>query len=387
MSENKSNANGAANHGHSKGSGSSEMKINHHQFSLDSFERERAWEEKRRFFKDYCVNRYQWYNYPKWRYVAPFPLHVDFEASLSCNLRCPMCFREEIEFSKKGHMDWDLYKKGIDECAANDLYSIRLSWRGESTLHPKIVDMVRYAKEKGIKEVSFISNGMRLEGALAEGLIRAGLDYLTVSVDGLEPYYNKLRTPSTYQETRERLKNFYDLKNRIGDGYPLLKIQGIWPYIQEDAQKFYNDFKDRTDKINFDPYHDYSLHVVEQDPSQVCQYPWQRVTITYSGKTPMCIADWNQCAFLGDLNTMTIKEMWLGEKMEAFRNKHLNGQRLTVDCCARCHRPAVEQVGDRPEGLDLSNGKSPNGQHGQKAALAILQTSSSGGGCGDGCSH
>jgi wyosine [tRNA(Phe)-imidazoG37] synthetase (radical SAM superfamily) len=56
-------------------------------------------------------------------------------------------------------MDFELYKKGIDECAENELYSIRLSWRGESTLNPKLVDMIAYAKKRGIKEVSFITNG------------------------------------------------------------------------------------------------------------------------------------------------------------------------------------------------------------------------------------
>ncbi len=90
------------------------MKINHHQFSMNSTERDRRWEEERRHFKDYCVNRFQWFNYPKWRYVAPFPLHVDFESSFRCNLNCPMCFRPHIENKNYGDMDFDLFKKGID---------------------------------------------------------------------------------------------------------------------------------------------------------------------------------------------------------------------------------------------------------------------------------
>lgn len=362
----------------SKSSSNGEMKINHHQFSLDSLERERAWEERRRNFKEYCVNRFQWFNYPRWRHVAPFPLHVDFEASLTCNLRCPMCFREHIEFDKNGHMDFDLYRKGIDECAENGLYSIRLSWRGESTLHRRLPEMIQYAKQRGIKEVSLISNGMRLKGQLAEDLIRAELDYITVSVDGLEPHYNRLRTPSTYQETRERLRDFFELKNRIGGGYPLLKIQGIWTYIKEDAQKFYNDFKDFTDKINFDPEHDYSKTVVKQDGNQVCQYPWQRITITYAGEVPLCIADWNQCGTLGNLKERSIQEMWLGPVMSEFRWKHLHGQRLTVDCCARCHRPAVEQIGNIPEGM-ISEGNGSNGHSsGAKSKLMVLPAT---GGC------
>ena len=271
-----------------------EMKINHHQFSLDSNERDRKWEEKRRFFKDYCVNRYQWFNYPKWHYVAPFPLHVDFEASFRCNLSCPMCFRPHIDKKNYGDMDFGLYKKGIDECVKNNLYSIRLSWRGESTLNPNIVRMVKYAKDKGIKEVSFITNGRLLDGDLAKGLINAGLDYLTVSVDGLEKHYNKLRKPNTFNDITKKLEEFYNLKNRIGNGFPLLKVQAIWTYIKENPVAYYNYFKDFTDKISFDPENDYSLREVSQDNEFICQYPWQRITITWNGEIPMCISDWNQ---------------------------------------------------------------------------------------------
>ncbi|MCX5816456.1 MAG: radical SAM protein [Proteobacteria bacterium] len=326
------------------------MKINHHQFSLDSFDRERLWEERRRFFKDYCVNRYQWFSYPKWHYVAPFPLHVDFEASFRCNLNCPMCFRPYINSKNYGDMDFELYKKGIDECAENELYSIRLSWRGESTLNPKLVDMIAYAKKRGIKEVSFITNGRLLEGELAEGLIRAGLDYLTVSVDGLEIHYDRLRAPSTFKSITEKLQAFYNLKNLVGNGLPLMKIQAIWSYIKDDPEAYYYHFKDFTDKINFDPENDYSLREVPQDHEFICQYPWQRITVTWNGEIPLCISDWNLHTKIGDLNNQTIKEIWLGEPMEKYRAIQLDRKRMTIPCCKMCHRPSIEQLGDKPEG-------------------------------------
>jgi len=326
------------------------MLINHHQFSLDTTERERLWEERRRFFKDYCVNRFQWYHYPKWRHVAEFPLHVDFEASFRCNLNCPMCFRPHIDQKNYGDMDFDLYMQGIDECAAMGLYSIRLSWRGESTMNPRLVDMVVYAKEKGIKEVSFITNGTRLEGDLARELILAGLDYLTVSVDGLEPHYNRLRRPSNFADITAKLRRFYELKNRIGNGYPLLKIQGIWTYIKDQPWDFYNYFKDFTDNISFDPENDYTLRDVPQDEDFVCQYPWQRITVTWNGEIPLCISDWNLAVKIGDLHNNSIKEVWQGKLLNHYRRIQEEQKRLTIACCQRCHRPSTPQIGDMPEG-------------------------------------
>ncbi|HNX82017.1 MAG TPA: radical SAM protein [Candidatus Omnitrophota bacterium] len=330
------------------------MKINHHQFSLDSYERELHWEEKRRFFKDYCVNRYQWFSYPKWHHVAPFPLHVDFEASFCCNLNCPMCFRPYIEKKNYGHMEFGVFKKAIDECARHNLYSIRLSWRGESTLNQNLVKMVAYAKKKGIKEVSFITNGSLLEGPLAEKLIRAGLDYLTVSVDGMEADYNRLRKPHTFAALTKKLKNFYLLKNRIGGGFPLLKVQAIWTYIKDNPLAYYNHFKNFTDKINFDPENDYCLKKVPQDKDFICQYPWQRITIAWDGTIPLCISDWNLYTSIGNVKNNTIQQVWLGKKMNEYRATQLRHTRLSIPCCRRCHRPSIEQIGDRPQGKRIT---------------------------------
>ncbi|MCU7834973.1 MAG: radical SAM protein [gamma proteobacterium symbiont of Taylorina sp.] len=327
------------------------MKINHHQFTMDDFDKQRIWQERKRHFKDYCVNRYQWFKYPEWQYIAPFPLHVDFEASYHCNLKCEMCFRPHIENKDYGHMDFELYKKGIDECVENGLYSIRLSWRGESTLNPRLVDMIRYAKEKGIKEVSMISNGSQFKKEkLAREVIEAGLDYLTISVDGLEDHYNKTRHPLNYRKTIETIRKFYELKNKIGNGYPMLKVQGIWIYLKSNPNQYYNDFKDITDSICFGPENDYSIEEVKKIPDFVCQYPWQRISITWNGEVPLCIGDWGQNNTIGDFKKETIKQIWLGENMTKVRELHSSSHYLELKACQRCHRPETVQIGNKVEG-------------------------------------
>ncbi len=291
------------------------LKINHHQFSLDTPERERLWEIRKRHFADYCVNRWEWYNYPKWGYVAPFPLHVDFEASFRCNLKCPMCFRPYIARKDWDDMDFDLYKKGINECAENNLYSIRLNWRGESTVNPNLAQMVKYAKDHGIKEVSFITNGWLVKDELAHALIEAGLDYITFSIDSMYEKYEKLRFPVKFDEITKIIRDFFQLKNTKGNGYPLIKVQAIWSYMKDDSEVFYEYFKPITDLICFDPEADYSMKNVPQDPNFLCQYPWQRITITHTGEVPLCISDWNIRTHIGDLSNQSIREIWHGKEM------------------------------------------------------------------------
>ena len=64
----------------------------------------------------------------------------------------------------------NLYKKIVDEAAANNTFSIKLSWRGEPMLHPKLMEMIKYAKDKDIKIA--IRLGIRNEGNFLEEWIQ-----------------------------------------------------------------------------------------------------------------------------------------------------------------------------------------------------------------------
>lgn len=135
------------------------------------------------FGQDYFIYRKRWQEYPQKKIIADFPLHLDIETTNNCNLRCPMCGRNWME-EKIGYLDWELFKKIIDEGIKYHLPSIKLNYRREPLLHPDLSKMVKYAKEKGILEVQSNTNGLLLNDQKAEELIEAGLDRIIFSFDG-----------------------------------------------------------------------------------------------------------------------------------------------------------------------------------------------------------
>ncbi len=297
----------------------------------------------------YAWNRFQWHNYPRWRRVARYPLHLDVELSSLCNMRCPMCYTTTQQFKEsvdRAMMDFGLFKKIIDESARHGLFSIRLSLRGEPTAHPKMVEMLRYAKAAGIKEVSTLSNGLKMNEEVFEQLLEGGLDWLTLSIDGWGETYEKIRFPAKWEEIYRKVRAFHAIKRRKGSAKPVIKVQSVWPAIERDPAYFYNLFKPYVDEVASNPLIDFLREDsdIEYVEDFTCQYLWQRMSVGADGNIMMCQCDEMEEHVLGNAAKESIYEVWHGAKMSAIRRIHLEGKGpRTLKACKACIYPRARE--------------------------------------------
>jgi pyruvate-formate lyase-activating enzyme len=321
--------------------------INKGQFTLETPEREAMFEKNRGFGVEdfYRENRRLWNDLPRWQHVADYPLHVDIELSTVCNLRCPMCYTITREFRTKVKptlMEFDLFKKIVDECKAGDVYSIRLSFRGESFLHPRIVDSVRYAKERGIKEVSTLTNGYNLDERVFKKIMKAGIDWITISFDGLGGVYEKIRYPAKYERAVEKIKNYASIKKEAGRVKPVIKVQSILPAIENDPRSFYSVFAPITDMVSCNPLIDFhrDVSLMPKEPDFVCPQIFQRLVIGANGLGMMCMNDVEQAIIVGDSHVQTVHEIWHGSTLSRVREIHKMRRGCEILAqCARCYLP------------------------------------------------
>lgn len=286
----------------------------------------------------YLLNRYRWHFYPKMGKVYPFPLHVDIETTAKCNLRCPMCPSRHLsneDYGKYGHMDFELYKKLVDECAENGVFSIRLSWRGEVLVTPEFEKYVHYAKVvKKIPNVSFLTNGAMLKGKLAEKLIDYGTDYISVSIDGLKDIYEEIRYPVKFDTIYNNLKKFKELKRQKGKKKPVIRITTLWPAIAKDPKAYYDKMSLVCDKIVYNPLKDYSLtEPIKTD--FICQFPWERLFVAFNGDVQPC-SNTKEPFIIGNAEETTLSEIWHGSRMNELRDQHSVGKRMEISPCNRC---------------------------------------------------
>ncbi len=319
------------------------MKINANQFTIDSRRRELRFYIRKGHIFSYLINRFRWHYYPRMHYVSSFPDHVDIEASSACNMKCPMCFHHKIPKDQVGSMDFDLYKKIVDECAAHKIFSIRLSWRGEPLLNPKLPEMVRYAKQKGIKDVSFLTNGLLLDGELARELIMADLNYLVISFDGLGETYESIRKPAKYEEAIKRIERFQQMKKGLGKSRPVVRVNTVWSAIEKDPAAYKRVMTPLVDFIVFNPDKDF-YGEINHDPNFVCPYPWQRLIVAWDGNVTTCCMDYNNRFQLGNVEHQTIQEIWHGDNMKYVREKHVKKQRLALEACKACPEGRIHTI-------------------------------------------
>lgn len=286
----------------------------------------------------YLLNRFRWYFYPKMGKISSFPLHVDIETTAKCNLRCPMCpsrHLSEEEYGKYDHMDFDLYKKLVDECADNGVFSIRLSWRGEVLVTPEFEKYVHYAKVvKKIPNVSFLTNGALLKGMLAEKLIDYGTDYISVSIDGLKEIYNKIRYPVKFHTIYTNLQNFKELKKQKNKKKPVIRVTTLWPAIAKNPKEYYDKMSQVCDKIVYNPLKDYS----KTEPVKIdfiCQFPWERLFVAFNGNVQPC-SNTKEPFIIGNVKKVSLSEIWNSIKMNELRNQHSAGKRMAVSPCNCC---------------------------------------------------
>jgi MoaA/NifB/PqqE/SkfB family radical SAM enzyme len=110
------------------------------------------------------------------------PLLVQIIPIRRCNIDCGYC----NEYDKvSAPVPADLMMRRIDKLAALGTSVVAFSG-GEPMLHPGLDDLIRHIRRRGMM-AGLITNGYYLVPKRIEELNRAGLDFLQISIDNVEP--------------------------------------------------------------------------------------------------------------------------------------------------------------------------------------------------------
>ena len=205
-------------------------------------------------------------------------------------------------------MSLELFRKIVDECAELGITHVRVHNYGEPFLDRQLTEKVRYAKEKGIKEVGMISNGSLITEKVARGMIEAGLDAINISVDaGGKDVFEQTRIGLNYDKVIANIERLVRIRAELGKRRPKLILSFVRQNNSADEQAFIEHWRHVADKIHITELHNWAGTLNhESDVNYPCYRPWLTFTVLWDGRVSLCCADFDGKTILGDLNTPTI---------------------------------------------------------------------------------
>lgn len=138
------------------------------------------------------------------------------ELSYNCNLSCSMCgFGNEVNpFSKSKFLALEKYKNILHQIG-DKTKRIRLNGRGESTIHPKFIDILNYTKEQYPEIVINLFTNLSFRNKkIIEALINNKVQ-LFISMDSsVASELTDIRKGAKFHFIEENIKRLKDLANR-----------------------------------------------------------------------------------------------------------------------------------------------------------------------------
>lgn len=327
-----------------------ETKIDHNYHQLPS-NRTETWESS--LPSEYWAYRQRWEEDPKNHVVNKFPIHLDVEATSNCNLLCTMCPRTEMiedgVFWKVKNFDFDLYTRLIDEGVQNGLCSLKFNYLGEPLMNPRLVEMIRYAKERGVVDVMFNTNATMLTERKSRELIESGLDKLFFSFDSpIREHYNEIRVNANYDKTLRNIKRFMQIREEMGSLKPFTRVSMVRMKENEHEWKAFEELFDPiVDAVAWVDYIEHSSQAASDriaapvnengEKKFCCPQLWQRMFVHPDGVVNVCCVDSARNLTVGNIKDKTVEEIWTGPEYTKLRELHATGRIDEIPTCANCH--------------------------------------------------
>lgn len=259
--------------------------------------------------------------------LSTLPQISGIEITNDCNLNCQFCNRAMIKKQGVGYMKLSDFKH-IVETYRNQIIMPSLSRLGEPMLHPDLVEMVRFLKQKKVQKICFTTNATLLTQELFKELVDAGLDVMAMSFEGTsKETYETLRRGANYWEVLENILNActinYSKKKPVD-----LQIIIIDNSLTHDKIPEFVSFWSHIEGLNHVqvlPLDDWAgtfdisnLQVnTNNSQVQICSIPWFTVQVQWNGNIVPC-CNWFARPF-GNIFKDDLKYIWNSVPYQVFR--------------------------------------------------------------------
>ena len=262
------------------------------------------------------------------------------EPTNTCNLRCTFCFVTEGMNREEGFMDFNLFKKVIDDSPGLEHLCMH-NW-GEPLLHKDILRMFDYAAQSGVQHIVMNTNGTLLTDQMIDNIVDSPLTVIRFSIDGSAETFKKIRGVNLdkIESNILKLKEKKELRRpELGMGV----VFTVEEDTQEDVQAYVAHWETIVDHVRMQP------KLIQSPRQEVCPEPfgkdYGKLVVLWDGTVIPCCVDYNATLSLGNAWKDNVMDLWQGTAIEQLRQQHLAGD--FPDACVNCNECETEKTTKR----------------------------------------
>lgn len=278
--------------------------------------------------------------------IAAYPVELVLEITNKCNLACVMCPRVNMK-RPVGVMDLGLFKNIIDQVKDYIELVYISGGLGEPTIHPKLFDMVKYCRDSNVR-VGISTNATLLDAEMTRMLLEIRPDTITLCLDGAtKETHEKIRVGSKFEKTMANVEYFLREKYAKRAKNPYAIVQMIYmPQNQAETGLFMKKWQKYkgVDNIRMKKFlHFQGAEYYPETDSRIgksvclsCILPWRQLSISWEGKLAICCIDFGYKEEVGNVNTLSISELWNSATMQRYRELLSSGNKNQIELCRNC---------------------------------------------------
>lgn len=283
--------------------------------------------------------------------LTSYPLQIDFELNSSCNLKCPMCPISAESSKGKGKETWfdiELYKQIVADGVPRGLRAIKLNYVNEPLIRKDLAKFIKFARDCGVLDVYFSTNGMLLTEKFIRQIIQAGLTRIQISIDAhTSDIYDKVRPGGNLHKVQKNVEMLMDIRKELGSVTPLVRVNFVRTELNEHQLEEFEEFwRPRVDMIGIQEYVkppmvQKTLISRTTEDKRIrgfrCSFPFKQLVITNEQHILPCCTFWGEHLKLEKCNTPDdLINAWSGKKMKHLRKVHESGEYWRIETCRQC---------------------------------------------------
>lgn len=284
----------------------------------------------------------------------PFPYsNFLIETSNACNHACIFCAHQKMK-RPVGKIDTELLYSILQQAYDLGTREVGFYATGEPFLVKELPDYIRKAKEIGFEYVYLTSNGALATPERIRAVIDAGLDSIKFSINAPErEMYQFIHGRDDFDVVCEHLKYLNEYRNECGRHFKIFVTGILTKFTECMKDKYYEVFEGLADEIVFKLVYNQGGYMPEidtllrcdcdQETYRKCNLPFDAISITCEGYLSVENADFENMLIVADLNKVSLKDGWYGDKMKQIRqmflDDHLDGT-VCDGCVHHCYKPA-----------------------------------------------